>query len=141
MTAAAAPELLRRYSASVRAVAGGLRASPVPAAAIAHALLRAHPEYIDGELSVPSDAPVRPIMDWLWHCWSLYDADKIGPVVDGRLTILALARIDAALNAALSRDSRRRLEQPRTFANMAWEWALPVAVREVAEVGSFAGGR
>ncbi len=140
MTAAAAPDLLSRFSESVRGVASGLGATPATAADVAQTLLRAHPEYIDGALSVEPGGAAREIDDWLWHCWSLYDPEKTGGVVDGRLTILALARIDDRLNAALRRGGRRRLELRRTFADMAWGWALPPRVREFAEVESFAGG-
>ncbi len=141
MTAAAAPDLLSRFSASVRQVAGDLFPDPLTATDIALALLRLHPEYIDGELVVEPGGAAREIEDWLWHCWSLYDPAKTGGVVDGRLLILALARIDERLNAALRRGGRRRLELQRTYADMAWGWAQPVRVRELAVVGSVAGRR
>jgi len=141
MTAAAAPDLLVRFSQSVRTAAGDLQATPVPAAQIAHSLLRLHPEYVDGALEVEPGGPVREVMDWLWHCWSLYDPDKTGGVVDGRLTILALARIDERLDAALRRGGRRRLELQRTFADVAWDWALPSRVREYAEIAAFPPAR
>ena len=36
---------------------------------------------------------------------------------------------------------RRRVERERTFADMAWGWAQPVRVRELAEIGQFPGTR
>src|SRR5690348_1224888 len=142
MTAAAAPHLLSRFSAPVREAAAGLgTGTPVTAADIAQALLRLHPEYIDGELIVAPGGAARELVDWLWHCWSLSDPEKTGGMVDGRLLILALARIDEPLNAALRRGGRRRLELERTFADVTWGWAQPPHVREFAEVERLDGGR
>src|SRR4051812_41033312 len=139
MTAAAAPDLLSRFSESVRQAASDLGTAHATAADIARALLRMHPEYVDGELLVDAGGAAREVQDWLWHCWSLYDPEKTGGGGDGRLLILALARIDDRLNAALRRGGRRRLELQRTFADMAWGWALPTRVREFAEIARFEG--
>jgi hypothetical protein len=142
MTAAAGTELLSRFTASVREAASEIgTGTPVTAADIAQALLRRHPEYIDAQLDVAPGGAARDIVDWLWHCWSLSDPEKTGGMVDGRLLILALARIDEPLNAALRRGGRRRLEVERTFADSTWDWAQPPRVREFAEVERLDGGR
>lgn len=94
------------FSVSVRDVAGRLGEGPVTAWQIIHALLRDHPGYGGGSLLPLDRRPGRtqPVAAWLREVEGWYGdglSTRAEPVIDGRMTIFALCRIDPDVGAVL----------------------------------------
>lgn len=102
-------EELNQFSESVKRAVRVLPANqPVTAWSIIRNLCEIHSEYggkLASELtsrSVPPNALSRPIANWLSELQAMLLMPSSG-VIDGRVTILALARLDAALAKELSK--------------------------------------
>jgi hypothetical protein len=102
----------QQFSASVRRVRDGLGpTSPVTAAQVAQALQTAHPGYAGGAfggVTLRADAGRRRETDaWLADVAACYDLSRVATtrhqVVDGELTLLALAELDRDLADDLNR--------------------------------------
>ncbi len=96
----------------------------------------------------PDDATVtRPLVEWLALVDGLYDRAAVAAspaeVIDGRLTILGLARIDEEFGAALrAAGVRRRLLRDLRFPveRVLLPWALPAAGVEALDLWTLQHG-
>jgi hypothetical protein len=124
----------RRFSAPVRSVAARLADEEVAAAQIADALLRDDRDY-GGEGLLPLQAREgerASVGRWLLRMAGLFDEEAVaqGPseVIDGRLALLALARLDPGLDGLFRRTGfRRRLRRELKVAaeDVFLDWVLP----------------
>ena len=127
--------LLNGFSRSVRAVVGRLDLAATTVWQLADGLLREHEDEY-GAIAVPplvqrSGEP-RPLTRWLELVQGLLNqqavADSKSQVIDGRLVLLGLARLDSGLDRVL-RDTgvRWRLEEGLGYPlpDVFWPWALP----------------
>src|SRR5689334_19128966 len=120
------------FSRSVREVASRLGTDDVSARQVVIALLGEHREYAEARLSPFITTPGRPVGEWLARVRELFDLEAVArtpsQVVDGRLTILALGRLDPDLGTAM-REVRisRSVERGLGFrlASVLQPWALP----------------
>ncbi len=105
--------LLPKFSRSVRAAVSRL-AGPTTATALAGSLQSTHSDYAAGrfglaDLADNPDAERRPTADWLAAVRDCYDLGEVErsthEVIDGRLTVLALAELDDGLASAMGADT------------------------------------
>jgi WD40 repeat protein len=136
-------ELLSLFSDSVRGVATRLGdSSRVTVWRIAEELLTAHGDYGGTELlPLERDGRDRPVVEWLTLVAGLYDRPAVArtssEVIDGRLLLLGLARIDDDLAELLTSSGLRwRLERDLGFSPEAVlvPWALPSPKTQVVEL-------
>src|SRR4051794_10994033 len=108
------PEFLTLFSESVRGLVDRFGDEPVTAWQVADVLFREHASYGGAELPPLADRPGRTyVMDgWLRVCAGLFDVRAVGAsdakVIDGRLMLLALARVERELDTVLRRSRVRR---------------------------------
>jgi len=136
---------LTEFSASVRDVRQRLGGSAmVTASQIAESLQNAHPGYGGGTFQAvrlrPSVGSTAPVNDWLGRVRGLYDMAAIARtrhrVIDGELTLLGLAELDAVLADDLGVDGfldalTASAEQvPRRDASDRTEWAPDAPAEE-----------
>lgn len=135
---ASGPELLALFSRSVRGVAARL-SPPVTSRRIANELLRDHDYGAAGLLPLEErPAPERPLHEWLSLIAGLYDRRAVArtrsEVIDGRLLLLGLARIDEEWSDFLRTSGLRwTLERGLGFPLDAVlvRWARPAAATRV----------
>ncbi|HEU5155453.1 MAG TPA: P-loop NTPase fold protein [Streptosporangiaceae bacterium] len=122
------------FSWSVREVAAELREDdPVTASAIAAALRDRHPEYAGGrfgDVSLdPETGPRRTAAEWLEAVKNAYDPAALAAngeqVIDGRLTLQALAALDPGLAGALGGEVMDALSAECLVAATPQEAAAP----------------
>src|SRR5215475_4180682 len=115
----AADDVLSGFSNTVRQVALSLGPDAmVTASMLADEVRQRHPEYVGGRLrSVHLDSEAgerRPVAGWLSLVRACYDpatlAESRHKVIDGRLTLAALAALDPALAAQMGAAAREALE-------------------------------
>src|SRR5262245_59820421 len=110
--------LLESFSRSVRQFIDGVAEPEATAWQIADAFMRTHPDYCRSELLPLADRPGRSqsYARWLLQIRTLFDLDAVRAspvgVIDGRMTLLALARLEPELDRAFGRAGfRARLER------------------------------
>src|SRR4051794_19806022 len=112
----APPADLGRFSESVRGIASSLDA-PISAGALATALMSRHPVEYGAPLltgPLPSEGVERPVAAWLARCAALIVPEAAPEVIDGRVVLLALGRLDDPLGAAFRQSGvERHLEGDR----------------------------
>jgi WD40 repeat protein len=134
-TSAIDPELLGRFSSSIRdSVIPDLPAVDLSLGRLAGALLEVHPEYCgDADRSIPETyGEERSLEQWLRLIAGLFDEgalrDSSSEVVDVRLALLSLGRLNRTFNGLLEqRGIRRRYERDVGFdpAAVMLPWARP----------------
>ena len=151
MAAAPPPEasgLLADFSQSVREVAAQLAGREVTAWEIAEELLALHPEYGGSRLRRFAGAPGRrePLERWLVLVASLFDRDAVratpAQVIDGRMTLLGLARLEPELGLLYRREgigARLADEHAVPWETVVRAWAQPQRPGEWVEVVAFGG--
>jgi hypothetical protein len=113
---------LSEFSFSVRTAVRGLEDKQISSWTIVQRLAELHPEYGDGLAKIlskergPAQVVVKPVYGWLAEVRHAISADR-RYVLDGRLTILALAKIDHALGDYLSENRfldalKKELKEP-----------------------------
>ncbi|MDA0179089.1 P-loop NTPase fold protein [Solirubrobacter phytolaccae] len=115
-----------RFSASVRRVADRFEYEPIRASELADALLQLHPDEYGAELlTAPLDEPGvdRTFEDWLNRCEQILAAPE---VIDGRLVLLALGRLDERVGTTLRRSGIEARLRP---AGALTPWAQRRTVR------------
>jgi WD40 repeat protein len=136
-------ELLSLFSESVRAAAARLEdRSPVSVWPIVEDLLTKHEDYGGTQLlPLERDGPKRPLVEWLTLVAGLFDRPAVArtssEVIDGRLLLLGLARIDDGLAELLTSSGLRwRLERDLRFSPEAVlvPWALPSPKTQVVDL-------
>jgi WD40 repeat protein len=137
------PQLLSLFSGSVRTMATHLpEGSPVTVWRIANDLLTEHDDYGGGELlPLERDGLKRPVVEWLTLAAGLYNRPAVARttsrVIDGRLLLLGLARVDDDFAELLmSSGLRWRLERDLGFPLEAVlvRWALPAPETRIVEL-------
>ena len=142
---AADRRFLEQFSDSVRGLVDRFEAEPVTVWQVVDALFRDHSSYGGGQLLPLADRPGRMCTMGVWLRLSagLFDIRSVGAsdarVIDGRLLLLALARVERELDALLRRSGvRRRIERDlRTpLHEVMLPWALPARAVEFLEFAS-----
>lgn len=113
-----------RFSESVRRAADTVGPEPIRASQLAQALLELHPdEYGAERLDGPLDEPGadRTVDNWLERCAQIV----VPEVVDGRLVLLALGRLDERLGLVFRRSGVTQHLDP-TGALVPWADRRPV---------------
>ena len=128
-----------RFSASVRRVADDH--ASCTAWDIASALLQAHPTEYGADGAAPrcprAKAVTRTVDEWLDRCDALIAPEAIDEVIDGRMVLLALGRLEDSLGRTLRRAGveRHLLRRGNPLAS----WAQRSAVIGYVERTSIAG--
>ncbi len=133
-----APPDLLEFSDSVRAVAGSF-VGPVTPGQIATALMSRHGVEYGAPLltgPLPDEGAERPVEEWLGRCASLLSAQAVGDVIDGRLVLLALSRMDEPLGRAFRRSG---VERHLNGADVLVEWARRTIVHGYVQRVRIAG--
>jgi len=116
---------------------------------IAGALFARHPDYGNPPTPPPQDAAPasRPLAEWLALVEGLYERPAVAAspaeVIDGRLTILGLARIDEGFGSALrASGARQRLLRGLGFPieRVLVPWAFPSSPVDVLELWTLQHG-
>ena len=139
-----------RFSRTVRGAIGHLDPAATTQWQLADFLIRAHPNYGPLARLLPlSDraGETLPLETWLARVERLLDLEAVArspsEVVDGRLVLLALARLDPELDAML-RESRVRWRLERDLGypldDVFRPWAVPASPTALAPLWSAPGG-
>jgi WD domain, G-beta repeat/KAP family P-loop domain len=136
-------ELLASFSSPVRKLALRFASEDVTAWQLASALLDAHPDYGGQPLQplAAREGAARPVGEWLTLVARLFDRDAVAAsrseVIDGRLMLLGLARLDPELDRLLRRSRLyRQLEHDLGFplGSVFLPWALPAPPTEFLQL-------
>lgn len=112
---------------------------------IAEALIRTHTQYGLAPVlaRLETTGTMLTLAEWLERVEGLFDLEAVrrspSEVVDGRLTLLALARLDPDFDAVLrAAKVRWRLERDLGYPleDILWPWALPVRPTQLLELWS-----
>lgn len=134
---------LENFSRSIRGVSAHVEHGGTTVGLIADALIRSHPQYGVAPLLGQLDraGQVRPLAAWLDDIAGLLDVEAVrrsrSQVIDGRLALLALARLDSSLDALLRASRLRwRLERDLGYplADVFRPWALPARATELVDL-------